>query len=176
MVFKYDSADVQVAEDLMSDTILQALQRFDSLQHKEALLSFCFTIASRCYKAQFVRRKYWGLYEQEVVERISSHDATPDVSTDAILLYEALDKLPLRIREAVVLFEISDLSLESVRAIQGGTISGVKSRVTRGRVMLARLLGADGSSSRHNIKDGTIVSDDENRNYTLQRAQLLENH
>ena len=44
-------------------------------------------------------------------------------------------------RETVVLFDVSDLSLEEIRRIQGGTLSGVKMRLKRGRERLARVLG-----------------------------------
>ena len=61
---------------------------------------------------------------------------------EVVLLYRALDELSASQREAVVLFEISGLSLEEVREIQGGSLSGVKSRISRGRQRLAELLGA----------------------------------
>lgn len=142
MVFKYDSADAEVANDIMSETVLQCIERFEELRDKQAMLSFCFTIASRIYKAQFVRRKFWGLYEEEVVAQIPDNQATPDVHTDIRLLYDALNTLPPTVREALVLFEISDVPLEEIQRIQGGSLSGVKSRIRRGRQTLAAILGA----------------------------------
>jgi len=41
----------------------------------------------------------------------------------------------------VILFEISGLSLQEIVEIQGGSLSGVKSRIVRGRERLAVLLG-----------------------------------
>jgi len=142
MVFKYEFGDNETAHDIMSETILQTLERFDEVQDKQALLSFCFTIASRLYKQQFVRKKFWGLYQEEVALDIPSSATAPDISTDVRLLYEALHQLPLKTKEAVILFELSDISLQEIQRIQGGTLSGVKSRVTRGREMLANILGA----------------------------------
>jgi RNA polymerase sigma-70 factor (ECF subfamily) len=140
MVFNYDRNDHEVARDIMSETILVYLEQFDSLRDKQAMLSFSFTVASRIYKSQFVRRKFWGLYEEEIAMSLPSSDALPDVRADVRLLYDALDTLPPKIKEAVILFEISDLPLEEIRQIQGGTLSGVKSRVARGRTMLTQLL------------------------------------
>ncbi|HEX5317267.1 MAG TPA: sigma factor-like helix-turn-helix DNA-binding protein, partial [Candidatus Kapabacteria bacterium] len=48
--------------------------------------------------------------------------------------------LPRRGREALVLFAISDLSIKEIQEIQGGTASGVKSRMSRARVKLKELL------------------------------------
>ncbi|MBI3260207.1 MAG: RNA polymerase sigma factor [Ignavibacteriae bacterium] len=140
MVFKYDRNDQEVARDIMNETILVCLEQFDTLRDKQAMLSFCFTVASRIYKAQFVRKKFWGLYEEEIIGQIPTQDSPPDIQTDVRLLYEAIDTLPLKIKEALILLEISDLTLEEIRVIQGGTLSGVKSRVARGRTMLAKLL------------------------------------
>lgn len=143
MVFKYDRNNHEVARDIMSETILICFEQFDTLRDKQTMLSFCFTVASRIYKAQFVRRKFWGLYEEEIAERIPSYDSLPDINADVRLLYDALDILPSKIKETVVLFEISDLPLEEIRLIQGGSLSGVKSRVARGRAMLKQLLVED---------------------------------
>ncbi|MBX7155850.1 MAG: sigma-70 family RNA polymerase sigma factor [Bacteriodetes bacterium] len=141
MVYKYERGDNETARDIMSETVLQTLERFDEIHDKQALLSFCFTVASRLYKQQFVRKKFWGLYQEELVSEISSTTTPPDVSADVRLLYEALQQLPLKTKEAVILFELSDVSLQEIQKIQGGSLSGVKSRVTRGREMLANILG-----------------------------------
>ena len=45
--------------------------------------------------------------------------------------------------KALTLFEISGLSLEEIREIQGGSLPGVKSRVQRGRKKLAEIMGVD---------------------------------
>jgi DNA-directed RNA polymerase specialized sigma24 family protein len=73
---------------------------------------------------------------------IPDEGTTPERAADVAMLNRALARLPERQREAVVLFEISDLSLEEIRVIQGGSLSGVKSRIVRGRQKLAELLDA----------------------------------
>lgn len=59
---------------------------------------------------------------------------------DVEILYKALDKLPEKMKTTVIMYEISGLSLEEIREIQGGTLSGVKSRLVRGRTMLKEIL------------------------------------
>jgi RNA polymerase sigma-70 factor (ECF subfamily) len=61
-------------------------------------------------------------------------------SYDLELLLASLKKLSTSQREAIVLFEISGLSLKEIQEIQGGSISGVKSRLTRARDNLRRLI------------------------------------
>lgn len=134
------------ANDLVSDTILAALERFDAVRGKEAFLSYLFTIAVRIHRRRQWRGRLFGSYNEEEASAIADEGAAPDRSADVAMLHHALDKLPERQREAVVLFEISDLSLEEIRVIQGGSLSGVKSRIVRGRRKLAELLGATENS------------------------------
>ena len=56
-----------------------------------------------------------------------------------------LGKLPPKQKEALVLYEITGLTLKEIREIQGGTLSGVKSRLKRGRNSLSELMIDDES-------------------------------
>jgi RNA polymerase sigma-70 factor (ECF subfamily) len=130
------------ADDLVSDTILAALEGFDSLKNRDAFPSYVFRIASRLQKRRRWRRKLFGEYDEERAHAIGSHEPSPESAAEVVMLHRALEQLPAAQREAVVLFEISGLSLEEIREIQGGSLSAVKSRVSRARQELARLLGA----------------------------------
>jgi RNA polymerase sigma-70 factor (ECF subfamily) len=133
--------DDESARDLLAETILRAYENFDSLRSEDAFASFIFTIARRQYYRTLRRAKWRGVFDRAVAEQIPDHSLNaPDASADHSLLDEALNKLPHKQREAVILFEISGLSLEEIREIQGGSLSGVKSRVVRGREHLSRLL------------------------------------
>ena len=85
----------------------------------------------------------FGEYDEAAALQIPDSQPSAEVAMDVQLLYEALDNLPVKQRDAVILFEITGFSLEEIRAMQGGTLSGVKARVARGRRKLAKLLGAD---------------------------------
>ncbi|MCX6139913.1 MAG: RNA polymerase sigma factor [Candidatus Kapabacteria bacterium] len=87
------------------------------------------------------RRTLFGAYDERAALEIPHTDPQPDVQMDIVILREALQLLPEKQREAVVLFDILGLSLEEIKAIQGGTLSGVKSRLKRGRAELQRKLG-----------------------------------
>jgi RNA polymerase sigma factor (sigma-70 family) len=141
MVFKYDNASAEIANDIMSETILQSLESFNTIRDAKAMLSFCFTIASRTYKSQFVRRKFWIGYEEALAIQIPDQAPLPDTQMDIRLLYEVLHTLPPPVKEAIILFELSGLSLQEIRVIQGGTLSGVKARIYRGKKVLSRRMG-----------------------------------
>lgn len=134
--------DREEARDLVAETTLVAYEQFSTLRNHQAFLSWLFTIASRLYRKKGVRAGRFGCYSEEQARQIPDSGTSPEVSADVALLYEALAQLPDEQREAVILFEIADLPLKEISAIQRTSLSGVKSRVTRGRRRLAELLGA----------------------------------
>jgi len=74
------------------------------------------------------------------MENIPYRGANAETNLDVEILYKALQKLPASQAEAIVLFEISGFSLNEITEIQGGTLSGVKTRLKRGREKLASIL------------------------------------
>ncbi len=135
--------DREQASDLVHDTIVLAYEHFHTIRDKSAFTSYVFSIASNLYKRSFRRAKFWGLFDSNRAEQIPDSASLPDERPDVDLLYRALAKLPDKYREALVLFEINDLSISEIRDIQGGSISSVKVRLMRGRQKLAQLLNAD---------------------------------
>ncbi len=117
-----------------------AYEKLDSVRKPEAFLSYVLTIARNlCIRRQRRGSIFRPLVDEDA-ERFVARDPSPEDSADVRLLYDALATLPARQREAVILFEIVGLPLESIRQIQGGTLSGVKARVARGRRSLAQYL------------------------------------
>ena len=129
------------AEDLMSETILATYERFHTIRDPQAFTSFLFTVATRIERHRKRRAKWFGRIDPEEANEIAGTDNSPEDSMEARLVREAIASLPKKQSEAVTLFEISGFSLEEIRGIQGGTLSGVKSRLRRGRIELAKKLG-----------------------------------
>lgn len=144
------------AEDLMGDTILQAYEAFPKLQDRQAMLSWLFTIASRLYKRQRWRARLFGELSDEYADGMAHSDPLPDTHVDISILYDALAKLPHKHREAVVLMDILGMTLAEIQAIQGGTISAIKSRVSRGRAELARRLSPESAPSKEGARADTL--------------------
>jgi RNA polymerase sigma-70 factor (ECF subfamily) len=138
------TTDREMARDLASETILIAYEHFASMTGNEkSFSSYLFTTATRLHKRWRWRGKRKVAYDATRAAEIIDPNPAPDSGADIELLYAALRRLPTVQREAVVMFEISGLTLEEIRHIQGGSLSEVKSRITRGREKLAKLLGAD---------------------------------
>ncbi len=147
--------------DLVAETVLRAYEAFGTLRDDQAFLGFLFTIAAREHRRRRLRARWFAPYEPEREERIGSAGPMPDVEADVRILYAAIQRLPLKQREAIVLFEISGFSLKEIREIQGGSISGIKVRLHRARKRLARMLGvpeaAEPAARRASVKGETIA-------------------
>lgn len=141
------TADREEGKDLLSEAVLAAYEHFDSLRAPEAFTSYLFTTARRLYYRQSRRKKLWTVLGKahESIADGRSNEAELRLDTEA--LDRALRKLPEKQREAVVLFEISGLTIEEIRQIQGGSLSGVKTRLVRGREKLSEFL-VDSDSPR----------------------------
>lgn len=136
----------EAARDLMSETLLRAFQHFEELRDPSKFKAYLFRIAVRVHQEWGEKNKRQTPLTEELalyLERTTLADdgLAAERSLAAQELYAALDTLPVKQREAIVLFEISGLSLKEVREVQGGSLSGVKSRIVRGREELARKLG-----------------------------------
>ncbi len=151
------------AKDLAADTVLAAYEGFESLKHKEAFLSYLFTIASRIAKKKRWRKKFFGVYSEVEANQMPDCSQQSDKNLDIELLYRALGQLPAKQKEALTLFEISGFSLKEIQELQGGSLSSVKSRICRGREKLAQLLNENMDPNLTNAK---------NLN-TLDRLKLL---
>jgi RNA polymerase sigma-70 factor, ECF subfamily len=125
------------ARDLVAETVLKALEAWPSLRERDAFRTYLFRIAHRLYMRQQLRRRLFGPWSD--VDRPSS-DPLPDHATDAVLVRDALQRLPAKHRECLVLVDVLGWSLEDVVAVHGGTIGGLKARLFRARAALRQAM------------------------------------
>jgi RNA polymerase sigma-70 factor (ECF subfamily) len=129
----YGRMDVQ---DLMQDVLLSAFQRFGSIRKKHELLHYLIRAArNRAVSTRRRDRLKESIGEQQC-ERLKDRGASAEMLVDVGILYGALDKLPSAQRDALVLFEVSGLSMAEIAEIQGSNENAVKTRVSRARITL----------------------------------------
>lgn len=142
------------AADLVGDTILLALESFRSLRDPQAFLGWLFRIAARRARVKRRRARLFRPYSTTIRPDLIPIEAdAPDVAHDIARLYEAIGRLRPKQREAIALYELSGLSIEEVRQIQGGSASAVKMRLKRARARLGELLGANDDATAHERPD-----------------------
>ncbi len=140
--------DEMDGEDLVGATVLAAYEQFERYTDEAPFLHFLVKIASRLYKRQRYRERNRVPYNEALALANRDSGTSPETAAEIRLVTEALQSLPEKMRETVVLFYVSDFSLEEIRRIQSGTLSGVKSRLKRGREQLAQVLGEEPSQVR----------------------------
>ena len=129
------------AEDLVGATVLQAFEQFDRIDDGGRFLHYLIKIASRLQKRSRYRNRKKSHYDETHALNLPDMNPMPDTAAEIRIVMDALNTLPEKMRETVVLFDVSDFTLEEIRSVQGGTVSGVKSRLKRGREQLAKSLG-----------------------------------
>ena len=124
------------AEDLMNDTVLVSIEDFEKLRDHAAFKSYLFGIASNLNRMRFRRKKFRAEFNETEAQKIIDLSGNPEQMTEFRLVYEKILALPAKTSEALVLFYLNDFSLEEIQKVQGGSLSGVKLRLKRGRSKL----------------------------------------
>ena len=135
------------AQDLVQDVLLGAFQRFEKIEKKDELLHYLVRAARyRAISVWRVQRRNADICEKQVA-RLKERGATAEMLVDARIVYDALHKLPSAQREALILFEISGLSMAEIAEIQSCSEGSVKTSVSRGRAKVRSLLDGRARSS-----------------------------
>lgn len=132
----WNSDDVK---DIVSETVCRVYEKFDTIHKKESLIFYFFRTASRLITDKQKEKKF-RTDDQLIMMNRADVNANSAYRAEVADLHKALKKLPPEQAEAVVLFEISGFSLNEISEIQNISLSGVKSRVTRGRELLKKIL------------------------------------
>jgi RNA polymerase sigma-70 factor (ECF subfamily) len=141
------AGEYEAARDLMAETVAIAWEHFESLRDDDAFKRYLFRIAVRLNSRRRQLSARQVPIDTALSERLSFEDQSAERAVEVSLLYGAIAKLPEKQRETILLFEIGGLSLKEVREVQGGTLSGVKSRLERGRETLAKALCVSNESA-----------------------------
>jgi RNA polymerase sigma-70 factor, ECF subfamily len=124
------------AEDLMNDTIVAAYESFEEIRDKGSFSSYIFSIASNLNKKRFRRNKFKGTYDERLFANIPDSEISHEMKTDFAIILEKLNHLPQKMRDSLILFYVSDLTIEEISNMQGSSISAVKQYLKRGREQL----------------------------------------
>ena len=136
----YGIMDVQ---DLVQESVLQTMQYFNTLRDKEKLLYFMIGVANNIIKNTLRRKKFSAVLDEKQLKSLEARVADPAMAIDIQYLYKALNRLPLKMKEAVVLFEINGMNMKEIADIQACSEGAVKTRISRGRDKLRELLATD---------------------------------
>lgn len=133
--------DRDVAEDLVQETILRALQQHDRFERGTNLSAWLNTILRNLYftKVRRQRREVEdadGLFANKLLSEPDQEDKITHKQLSA-----ALEGLPLSYRQVLALVAIDGLSYEQAAVRMGCAVGTIKSRMYRARKELAGKMG-----------------------------------
>ena len=146
--------DLDLAEDLVQDTLLKLYTHKDSYQEIAKFSTWLYTIAANLARTELrkkKRRKTFSVTELSREDRefiIVSSDVDPseDLSSQNFErnIQLALAELPDDFKTIIILRDIQELSYDEISKIVDVPLGTVKSRINRGRVKLQQLLKKKG--------------------------------
>lgn len=160
------------AEDVLQQSLLQALEKFDSLNDTDKFRSWLFTIITRVFYTSIKRyfwRRFIPLDKGERTDIPEIYNRTENFDSKA-LINKALSKLSNKERSAILLFEIAGFSIEEIKNIQNEkSDSAIKSRLSRTRQKLKQIIleMESNHSGKLNRTSKNIIEDIENETIKL---------
>lgn len=123
-----------LAEDILQDVYLKIHSKIDNVQDSEKLESWIYQITRHTIIDYYRRVRP----EQELPESLpASQQEEPDAVADLTAsVYEMLNCIPEKYRQALTLTDIQGLTQAEMADQLGLTVSGAKSRVQRAREKL----------------------------------------
>lgn len=183
--------DPQQAEDLAQEVLARALERADSFRGEARLSTWLHRITYNLAVDQARRRR--ELPVEDVGDEIDARWSDDAYTVDAALvvaraetrteLEDALIRLPVAYRAAVVLHDAEGLTVPEFAGVVEISVAAAKQRLRRGRMMLVSALarGAERREVLHGVPlrcwdARSMVSDYLDGLLDDGRAELLERH
>lgn len=134
-------------EDLMQDIVLSTYEKFDRIKNKDQLLHYLIRSARNKFISKLRRERNKVAYSDKHAERLSAKGVSPETMLDIQLLYNSLDQLPIKQKEAIILYEINGFSMKEIAALQNSSEGAVKTKISRGRVKLKNIIENDAKAN-----------------------------
>jgi RNA polymerase sigma-70 factor (ECF subfamily) len=140
--------DPSLAEDIVQDAVLRALQYFASFRGEAGGRAWLLQIVRNAAYAAIKSRRIGTDVPLETDDAMERPDPGPGPEAmlvrrqDLEQLDQALAALPIELRECLILCELEQLSYKDIARVTGAPIGTVMSRLWRARQALMRLQAA----------------------------------
>lgn len=126
------------SEDIMQDVFLKAFSKLHTLKQPGKLRGWLLQITRRaCIDHHRKRKNNARPLPDDIAARPQHDDRRPE------RLHRAISQLPENYREAITLYYLNGRSSAAVSEMLGITVSAVRSRMARGRLLLHDILRED---------------------------------
>jgi RNA polymerase sigma-70 factor (ECF subfamily) len=149
-------ADPEEAYDIVQKAFVSAwcaIERFDPQRPFEAWLKAIALNKCRDHaRRAFVRKAILGANPVNAADSVREEDASPEdvliAREELAALSRAIEALPQRLRDALMLTAVDGLSQAAAAAALGCSIKAIEYRVSRARKLVAREIGLDAGKER----------------------------
>ena len=132
-------SDAQDVDDLLQDVFVKIHTRIDSLVDEDRMAPWVYQIARNTIIDYYRQQKPHLELPEDLAVELEIHEPDP-AEQIARSLHGMLASLPAKYRHAVQLVELEGAKQAQLAQDLGITLSGAKSRVQRGRVLLRSAL------------------------------------
>jgi RNA polymerase sigma-70 factor (ECF subfamily) len=134
------SGNASLADDLVQDTMLNALQAQHQYTDGTNLEAWLFTILRNRFRSLRTRRHMTAEIGTDDLEPLASVPAAQEARLEVMAFRAAFKRLPVAQREMLVLVTVRGLSYEAAAELCRCEVGTAKSRVHRARAMLRNML------------------------------------
>ncbi len=134
------------AEDLVQDVLLSAFHNFEKIKKQDQFLHYLIRAAKNRSISHLRKKRNKQELLDKHTNRLISKEVNAETLLDIQLLYKTLAELPEQQKDALILFEILGFSMAEIAEIQGSTSGAIKTKISRGRKLLKKLL-----EEQHNV-------------------------
>jgi len=133
------SGDMDEAQDCIQEAYLRAWQRWPRISNYEDPAGWVRQVAFRLA----VNRWHRSRNALRAWARHGPAAEVAEIGAEAMLLVQALRRLPIAQREALVMYHLADMSVDQIADQVHVPPGTVKARLARGRTRLAELLSEE---------------------------------
>jgi RNA polymerase sigma-70 factor (ECF subfamily) len=134
------------AEDIVQETFLRVYKNKHYYKEIAKFSTWVYTIAGNLAKTELRRRKRHKIFsvsnfvneerDYDIPDREHSPEKKVDSSIQENIIQKAIEKLPSKFKEVIILRDIQGFAYEEISQILNIPLGTVKSRVNRGRLKL----------------------------------------
>ena len=143
------TGNAEDTDDLTQETFIRAYQKLQQFDQDKKFFTWLYTIGINLIR-NHLKKKVRDITNPAAVRlfpelQTQGHERREEVilSEDRMIrLEKTMQKLPVDLREAIILKFHQDLTFEEVAAVTGVSLSAVKMRIYRGLDQLKRLMEA----------------------------------
>jgi len=138
------------AEDVVQETFIRVYKNKHLYRNIAKFSTWIYTIASNLAKTELRRRRRRRILsisqmgfddkDYDLPDHVKTPEGIVDGEMKESIIREAIEKLPAKFKEVVILRDVQEFSYEEISEILDIPIGTVKSRVNRGRQRLQKKL------------------------------------